>query len=259
MPSPTSNTRPTSRTSMCDWYCWISDWRTEAISSALNFMHTPRHHLFAQLFKLRRNGSVKNPIADAQHNAADQLGMNLFFQNRLRAGSRLQRLQDGLLRGGIKRLRRTDQHSHPVAHAIVFLVKRQMNEPQHIQATVARYNFQEAEEHGRRPRAESLLQHGHFGVFFDEPRVEHRIQLGQSIEHVVDERIKLRQHLVSYSSLLRRGDQSLRVNGRSPPQTRVVGRQLGELPRGGKGSFHWLRRRWNRSSLCGLTASKDAG
>src|SRR5437763_1147251 len=83
MPSPTSITRPTSRTSMRDSYCSISCRITEAISSALNFMGTPVHHLLTDDLQLVGDRVVINGVAQAKHRAADELGFDGQFQNRL--------------------------------------------------------------------------------------------------------------------------------------------------------------------------------
>src|SRR5687767_10946605 len=80
MPSPTSSTRPTSRTSICDWKCSISCWTTEAISSALNLMDAPVDHLRPHLFQLHGDGRVIDGVADPQHHAADQALIGVAFE-----------------------------------------------------------------------------------------------------------------------------------------------------------------------------------
>src|SRR5271157_3712290 len=76
MPSPISITRPTSRTSMRDSNCSTSCWITEAISSALNLMDTPVDHLLAKGLQLPGDRAVVDGVADAEHGAADKLGLD---------------------------------------------------------------------------------------------------------------------------------------------------------------------------------------
>ena len=70
---------------MRDSYCSISCWITEAISSALNFMGTPVHHLLTESLQLVGDRAVVNGVAQAKHRAADQLGIDGQFQDRLAA------------------------------------------------------------------------------------------------------------------------------------------------------------------------------
>src|SRR5271163_1197669 len=100
MPSPTSITRPTSRTSMRDSNCSTSCWITEAISSALNLMDTPIDHLLANLLQLVGDGAVVDGVADAEDGPADQRGIDDRFQDRPASQRRGQRGGDllGLLR-----------------------------------------------------------------------------------------------------------------------------------------------------------------
>src|SRR5947209_19479654 len=81
MPSPISSTRPTSRTSIWDWYCLISSLRTETISSALNLMATSRENVVANLVELGPHRGVVHHVADADDHAAEQLGIDGGFQD----------------------------------------------------------------------------------------------------------------------------------------------------------------------------------
>src|SRR5512147_568458 len=85
MPSPTSMTRPTSRTSIFDSYCSISCWINEAISSALNFMCAPIHHILTERIQLVGDRAVIHGVAQSQDGAADQVGIDDGFQNRFAA------------------------------------------------------------------------------------------------------------------------------------------------------------------------------
>src|SRR5436309_15317712 len=81
MPSPISSTRPTSRTSIWDWYCLISSLKTETISSALNLMAASRENVVADLVELGPYGRVVHHVADTDDQAAEQLGIDGGFQN----------------------------------------------------------------------------------------------------------------------------------------------------------------------------------
>src|SRR5690242_13893428 len=72
MPSPTSSTRPTSRTSACLRMSAISCVRTEAISSALNFITASLDQVLAEVVDARADGGVVEPVADLDHQAAEQ-------------------------------------------------------------------------------------------------------------------------------------------------------------------------------------------
>src|SRR5207302_8859563 len=69
-------TRPTSRTSIWDWYCLISSLSTETISSALNLMATSRENVVADVVELGPHRGVVHHVADADDQAAEQLGID---------------------------------------------------------------------------------------------------------------------------------------------------------------------------------------
>src|SRR5271163_3707045 len=96
MPSPTSITRPTSRTSMRDSNCSTSCWITEAISSALNLMNTPIDHLLANGLQLVGDGAVVDGVADAKDGPADQGRIDDALQNGRLAQRRAQQGGDAL-------------------------------------------------------------------------------------------------------------------------------------------------------------------
>src|SRR5262249_26458236 len=83
MPSPTSRTRPTSRTSSWALYCSISGIRTETISSALNFMACTLEEMFPNIEQLGADRGVVQPVADADDHAADDLRIDHRHQGRL--------------------------------------------------------------------------------------------------------------------------------------------------------------------------------
>src|SRR3569623_934621 len=123
MPSPTSSTRPTSRTSILESYCSISCWRTEAISSALNFMDTPMDHLRPNPFQLRGNGRVVDGVADTDHDAGDQVGIDLSLQPGFRRQYAAQ-LRSNALRLVVRQRRgRGDLYADPTAQLIELIMQ----------------------------------------------------------------------------------------------------------------------------------------
>ena len=86
---------------MRDSNCSISCWMTEAISSALNFMGGPVVDMLAEVLQLVGDRAVVDHVADAEHGAADQLGIGLLFEDRLAAelGAEVVRRSAGPCRG----------------------------------------------------------------------------------------------------------------------------------------------------------------
>src|SRR5690606_8791605 len=70
IPSPTSITRPTSAVCTCPLKSSISFCRTEAISSALNFMEVPLSQAVLQVLQPRSQRTVKNCVSDLNHQPA---------------------------------------------------------------------------------------------------------------------------------------------------------------------------------------------
>src|SRR5262245_34708883 len=97
MPSPTSSTRPTSWARICSLKPTISRWRTETISSGLNLMIASLHQLLPDPVDARPDAGVVEPVADAQHEPAQQLGIDLRVQQRLALEDRADLLPDALL------------------------------------------------------------------------------------------------------------------------------------------------------------------
>src|SRR5580658_3644351 len=119
MPSPISITRPTSRTSMRDSNCSTSCWITEAISSALNLMHTPLDHLLANGLQLVGDGPVVDGVANAEDGAADQRRIDDGIQNRPLAQRRPQQGGDALELLRIDRRGRGNMNAGFFEHLIV--------------------------------------------------------------------------------------------------------------------------------------------
>src|SRR5947209_8256204 len=85
MPSPTSRTRPTSLTSALAPKLWISPLRTETISSALNLMAASLDEMVPDRVQPRPHAAVVQPVGDAHHQAADQVGVQAGLDDRLLA------------------------------------------------------------------------------------------------------------------------------------------------------------------------------
>src|SRR5438132_355078 len=85
MPSPTSSTRPTSRASSLERYWSISVWRTETISSALNLITASRDELVSDTLKAGADRAVVEPVADADHQPTEQIGLHARVKERLQA------------------------------------------------------------------------------------------------------------------------------------------------------------------------------
>src|SRR5207253_9046185 len=85
MPSPTSSTRPVSRTSSCWPKPEICRSMIEVISLALSLsaMGASGHQLGAEALQARPHGAVVNLVADLDHEPAEQVGVHLQVKHRL--------------------------------------------------------------------------------------------------------------------------------------------------------------------------------
>src|SRR5450432_3353751 len=93
MPSPTSSTRPTSRTSWAVPSRPISPRRTETISSGLNFIAAPRQQLISDRLDACPHRTVEYLVADLHDHSAQQVRLNLGTHHRVEPG----RLANALL------------------------------------------------------------------------------------------------------------------------------------------------------------------
>src|SRR5262245_27261963 len=84
MPSPTSSTRPTSRALIASLpVLLISSEITETISPTLNAMTAPLDQLVPDRLQPRADAGVVDPVADADHQPAQQVGVDGFLEHRL--------------------------------------------------------------------------------------------------------------------------------------------------------------------------------
>src|SRR5262245_16462142 len=83
MPSPTSSTRPTCCVSILERYYSISFSITETISLAFNLLAGSREDLIADIGELGAKRAIELPIADADAQAGDQLGLHFQLQDRI--------------------------------------------------------------------------------------------------------------------------------------------------------------------------------
>src|SRR5215212_5231882 len=83
IPSPTSSTRPTSRTSWSDPSPVISRWRTETISSGLNFIAAPGQQLVADGLDAGPHRAVEDLVPHLDDHPAQQVFLHLDRQHRV--------------------------------------------------------------------------------------------------------------------------------------------------------------------------------
>src|SRR6185503_20176304 len=97
MPSPTSKTRPTSRTSILASNCSISACSTDAISSALNFMDAPVDQLFAKTTEVGLQRAVEDDVADLHDQTSDEVGDDFGLEDRFSSEDGSHTGDDGVL------------------------------------------------------------------------------------------------------------------------------------------------------------------
>src|SRR5262249_51673097 len=114
MPSPTSSTRPTSRaSSRSPPTLLISCSRTETISSALNLMTASLNQLVPNRLQPAAYGPIVQPVADADHQAAQQIGIDAGFQHGFAVVQRTQLVPQAVLLVFRQRHGRLNEHAHP--------------------------------------------------------------------------------------------------------------------------------------------------
>src|SRR5262245_45581437 len=120
MPSPTSSTRPTSRTSWPAPISLISRRRTETISSGLNFIAAPRQQLISDSVDPRTDRAVEHLIADLDDHPAQEFRIDPHPDDRLQPG----RLGDFLFPHLRVALVQRYCRSHPDPQPLVPLVEQ---------------------------------------------------------------------------------------------------------------------------------------
>src|SRR5438067_2003259 len=115
MPSPTSRTRPTSRTSAPPPCLPICSTSTETISSALNLMTASLDELGSQILEPGLQTVVVQPVAGADGDGAEQVGIDLLAQQRLALHPLAQERQEAFALGIGERHRGGDVDRQQVA------------------------------------------------------------------------------------------------------------------------------------------------
>src|SRR5262245_65641497 len=164
MPSPISSTRPTVWVSSWGRYCSISDCRTEMISSALNLMAAFLDQLVACGDERTADRAVKKGVADAQHDAAQQVGNHFFVQDWLQP----QRLADVFHEAAalvvVQRHGSAHLHGNPPRARMVKVNVSVSDEAQQIHPLVVIQHHQKVEEEFAHPTGKSLLQNLRLGL-----------------------------------------------------------------------------------------------
>src|SRR5690349_7535357 len=146
MPSPTSRTRPTSRASSVGLISLISRSSTEVISLALNLIATTLDELIADQVKTGTHTRIEDTVADAQYQAAQQVGIDPGAQHRLALERLPQLLPQPLLLLVGQAHGRFHLDRNASRTAVVEIAIRLGNGPQHVQAIVVVEHIQEVDE-----------------------------------------------------------------------------------------------------------------
>src|SRR5947209_8907838 len=158
MPSPTSSTRPSSRTSSLARYWSISDCSTETISSALNLITTSRDDLVANILQLGLDGFVIEPIADAYDQAAEQIRVCLRFQQRFLVQGRAQLLAQAFLLIVRQRHRAPDLNLDASSPLVEQFLVGGNDRVQHVQALMVVEHQEEVKKQIAGPAGEDGVQ-----------------------------------------------------------------------------------------------------
>src|SRR5262249_27755696 len=118
MPSPTSSTRPVSRTSSWARYWVISAVKTEAISSGLNLMTAFLQELVADGLDLVADRGVELEVADPQHHPPEQVGLHPLDEDRLELHALAQPLVNVIALIGRQRDGRADEDADPAGPGV---------------------------------------------------------------------------------------------------------------------------------------------
>src|SRR5262249_11162420 len=212
MPSPTSSTRPTSTTSTLLLYCSISLVRTEAISLALNLMTASHEDLIADVLEFRTHRGIVLPIADADANAGDQLGIGFQLEDGLEAPPTaklfLQMLalivgeRDG---GGYFHPDAAVARTSPIA-------QRRQDPSQQLRPLLGVQYKQEIEDQFACLAANDVADDLLAPAAADRGPGQQHFQLGLILEDIENQPVQLFEDGVALALFLRGIEQSLRVN-----------------------------------------------
>src|SRR5690242_36227 len=212
MPSPTSSTRPISWASIPGRYCSISLVRTEAISSALNLIAASLNQLVPEVSQAGADGTVVHPVADLDHQAAEQVRVDPGFQDRLPLESGAQLLLEALALVVGQRRGALDADADAVRPLLVEAAVGGQDRPEQVEPLVVIQDEEEVEEDVAGPPLEGRADHRRLALAADRPAGEEALELGRRREHVVDEGLQLVEHLLRLAALLGGGEQRLGVD-----------------------------------------------
>ncbi len=115
----------------------------------------------------RRHRSVVNGIADAEHQAADQVGIDLLREHGFTAQHAPELILNALDQAVVERRGRRDLHPHPTLLLIAQIAHRLANGPQKAAAAVRGDHFEEAQEDRSDPARQDPLDKRHLLVVGD--------------------------------------------------------------------------------------------
>src|SRR5262249_29959691 len=213
MPSPTSRTWPTSPPPRRARKFSISLVNTELISSALNFMTASRYEFTANGFEFPADGGVVDPVADAHHQSAQQVGIDPLLQNRLDLEGLAQLADEPLALVGGQLHRRAHLDADTPGPLVAEVAVGRGDGTQEIEPFVFVEDLEEVEESRAGAALEGAGQH--LGLFraADHGGREERLQVGR-LQRLADERLELFLDGVGLAVLVGAVEPGLRAHAR---------------------------------------------
>src|SRR5262245_37432916 len=163
MPSPTSRTRPTSRTSWRAPRCLSSSRITEAISSGLNFIAAPRQELISDGVDPGPDRAVVDLVADLDDHAAQEVRVEPRDDDRVESGRLPDRLPERLGLLLRERDHRPDGDADPLGPFVEQVAVRGRDVPHQAQPVLGVQYVQEMEHQVADLAPERVFQERDFG------------------------------------------------------------------------------------------------
>src|SRR5262245_36727710 len=179
MPSPISSTRPISWASSSGRYCSISAVSTEAISSALNLIAASLHQLVPDVGQAGADGAVVDPVADLDHQAAEQVGIDPRLQDRLPPERGAQLLLEALALVVGQRRGALDADADVSGPLLVEAPVRGQDRPEQVEPFVLVGHEEEVEEKVAGPALQRRADDRGFALAADGPAGEEGLELGR--------------------------------------------------------------------------------